>query len=323
MRKRYGSVFYQREEQTERRITLAALCCLVSVLFACAFLGKTRGVFAFLAAPSAFLTEQRPGSTASRSVEASTVSVTAASEMLEPTQPVMLTNQPGAPTIFIYHTHATEAYFQTDNARYEESGEWRTNDETKSVIAVGEKLKEELEHFGFTVLHDTADYEPPKLATAYSRSLVAMQEAVRRYPSIRLMIDLHRDAYGQKTAKPADYLTIDGRETARIMFVVGKGSGETGAGYAELPDFASNYALAERITAILRKTDTHLARDIRVKNGRYNQHVLDQCLLVEVGHNANTLEQAFNAVPYLADAIAQCVDPLVNIAADESIWAAN
>ena len=89
------------------------------------------------------------------------------------------------------------------------------------------------------------------------------------------------------------------------MFVVGTGKGATGTGYGQMPDFDSNYALAERITNTLKGIDPGLTRDIRVKPGRYNQHISNQCLLVEVGHNANTFEQALNSVDYLAAAIAE------------------
>ena len=202
------------------------------------------------------------------------------------------------PTILIYHTHTTEAYTKTEQNPYRESGAWRTKDDTKNVVAVGEALKEILERdYGFNVLHDTTDHEPPKLATSYERSLLTMQAYKDRYPSIVLYLDIHRDAYNAEHA-PTDFLTINGTETAKLMFVVGKGEK-----YAEKPYFASNCALAEKICAHLRAIDPKLARPIRIKPGRYNQHVAPNCLLVEVGHNANTLEQALAAMPHLAESI--------------------
>lgn len=203
------------------------------------------------------------------------------------------------PTVLIYHTHTTEAYFPTAQNPYVKTSDWRTADNTKNVVAVGEALKTILEtQYGFSVVHDTTDHEPPKLATSYDRSLVTMQKYHEQYPSIVLFIDLHRDAYADAT-QPADYLTLNGTETARLMFVVGKGEK-----YAEKPLFETNYALAERITEHLQSIDPKLARPIREKTGRYNQHVSPNCLLVEVGHNANTLEQALAAMPYLAEGIA-------------------
>lgn len=203
------------------------------------------------------------------------------------------------PTILIYHTHTTEAYTQTAASPYVESGEWRTADNTKNVVAVGEALKTCLEEtYGFCVIHDTTDHEPPKLSTAYTRSEQTMQRYHDAYPSIVLYIDLHRDAYDTTNA-PTDFITINGVEMARLMFVVGEGTK-----YDEKPYFESNLALAQSITTYLSSIDEKLVRPIRMKSGRYNQHVSSHCLLVEVGHNANTLEQAIASMPYLAEGIA-------------------
>ncbi|MBQ1631440.1 MAG: stage II sporulation protein P [Clostridia bacterium] len=204
-----------------------------------------------------------------------------------------------APTVLIYHTHTTEAYTQTETEQYKENGKWRTSDNTKNVVAVGEVLKEILERdYGFHVIHDTTDHEPPKLSTAYERSVATMERYHEEYPSIVLFIDLHRDAYSGDTA-PCDYLTINGTETARLMLVVGKGEK-----YSDKPYYDSNIAFAERITAHLNTINEKLCRPVRVKTGRYNQHVAPNCILVEVGHNANTLSQAKAAMPYFAESIA-------------------
>lgn len=221
------------------------------------------------------------------------------------------------PKILIYHTHTTEAYSQTERYQYAESGDWRTHDNTRNVVAVGEKLASLLrEKYGIPVLHDTTDHEPPKLATSYSRSVVTMEQYREKYPSLEIYIDLHRDAYMPK-GENTDYVIMDGERCARMMFVVGTGKGASGNGFSEMPDFDSNYALANTITEYLLKKNKRLMREIRVKTGRYNQHVAKQCLLVEVGHNANTLEEALHAVDYLAEAIAAVVHGSVPLVPNE------
>lgn len=203
------------------------------------------------------------------------------------------------PKILIYHTHTTEAYTQTEENTYVQTSAFRTREADKSVVAVGEALAQCLrETYGFSVIHDCTDHEPPRLATAYSRSEITMKKYLAEYPSLLLFIDLHRDASSNTT----DYVLVDGVPTARLMFVVGRGDN-----YTEKPDFESNYALAQAITDNLLKRAAALARPVRVKPGRYNQHVGEHCLLVEVGHNANTLEQALAAVKPLAEAIALAV----------------
>ncbi|MEG1524648.1 MAG: stage II sporulation protein P [Clostridia bacterium] len=225
-------------------------------------------------------------------------------------EPVMLIQNGGIPRILIYHTHATEAYLMTEDSPYEPSGKWRTADFSKSVVVVGEKLKQILEtEYGLSVLHDVQNHEPPKLSTAYSRSLLAMQGYQERYPSITVFIDVHRDAYGTTETTPKDYFEMDGKQLARLMFVVGTGKGATGSGFADMPDFDSNLAFAKTIQERLKEMNGQFVRDIRIKTGRYNQHMSNHCLLVEVGHNANTLEQALNSVPYLAKAIYESLAP--------------
>lgn len=227
-----------------------------------------------------------------------------------PDVPVLQVQQPAdaAPTILIYHTHTTEAYGQTESYTYVSTGSWRTDENDKNIVAVGERLAELLRERGFSVLHDTTDHEPPKLATAYSRSEETMRDYQQKYPSLEVFIDVHRDAYGNSDTPITDYLELNGEEVARMMFVVGTGEGATGTGFDEMPDFESNYALAEAITNRLTAIDSRLARPIRVKTGRYNQHISSHCLLVEVGHNCNSLDQALAAIPYLADAIAASLE---------------
>ncbi|MDO4542961.1 MAG: stage II sporulation protein P [Clostridia bacterium] len=205
-----------------------------------------------------------------------------------------------SPKILIYHTHTTEAYTQTEQYTYVEASSWRTLDESRSVVAVGEALKEALEQtYGFNVIHDRTNHEPPSLSTSYERSQLTIEQYLKLYPSIVLVIDLHRDAYTVTDEPTTDYATVYDDETARIMFVVGKGTN-----YEDKPDFDTNYALAKSITDRLNELNPRLTREVRVKDGRYNQHLCPYSLLVEVGHNANTLEQALAVVPYLADGIA-------------------
>jgi len=214
-----------------------------------------------------------------------------------------------APRVLIYHTHTTESYLHAMETS------WRTPDEDKNIVAVGRELAKILsEEYGISAIHDTTNHEPPKLGTSYERSVVTMEYYKENYPSISLFIDLHRDAYELRDdatmedyAAVDDVVTLNGKKCARIMFVVGTGEGKTGQGFSVKPDYKRNYAIALELTNYLNAIHPSLTRPIRVKTGRYNQHVGD-CILVEVGHNANTLEEALNAVPYLAAAIASLDD---------------
>ena len=207
------------------------------------------------------------------------------------------------PQVLIYHTHTTEAYRQVPGQEYVEAGAWRTADELRSIVAVGDELEKELKRYGYSVLHDKTDHEPPSLKTAYDRSLNTMEKYKDEYPSIRVFIDVHRDAYGDEEAGKKDFVTINGEECAKVMFVVG-----TGEKYSVKPNYESNYKLALAVTNELEGIKKGFTRPIRVKTGRYNQQVSDMCLLIEIGHNANTLEQAMNSAKYVAKALSQVLE---------------
>lgn len=217
------------------------------------------------------------------------------------------------PRILIYHTHDSEAYRMTAGEEYEQSGDFRTEDDRYNVYAVGEELCRILrEEYGIIAVHADEKHEKPLITSAYSRSLETMLEYKERYPTIEMFIDLHRDGVPE-TGYENDFVTVDGLECARMMFVVGTGKSGKSSQYAPepsteaelaVPDFESNYALAAELMESLLKYDGRFMRNIRVKSGKYNQQVSNKCLLIEVGHNGNTLTQAKNSMKYLAAAIA-------------------
>ncbi|MGI6151482.1 MAG: stage II sporulation protein P [Christensenellales bacterium] len=226
-------------------------------------------------------------------------------ELLDSTGESDLSFSGEGPSVLIYHTHTTESYLHAMET------DWRTRDEQQNIVAIGKELARILtEEYGISVIHDTTNHEPPRLGTSYERSLKTMEYYKDKYPGIRLFIDVHRDSYELKaSATMEDYIAvndvavINGKKCARIMFVVGTGEGKTGQGFAVKPNYKRNYNIALHITNFLNDIHPKLTRPIRVYTGRYNQHVGDS-VLVEVGHNANTLEEALNSLPYLAAAIA-------------------
>ncbi len=206
-----------------------------------------------------------------------------------PTEPPVV-----RPRVLIYHTHTHEAYAQVESDLYVETETWRTADQTHSVVRVGEALAELLRRHGFEVVHDTTDHEPPKLSTAYSRSLKTLEGYAGEH--FDLYIDLHRDAYNSSLAKCA---YVNGQSAAQLMVLIGNG-GE----YEVKPDYEANLRFASRLTERLNRIAPGICRDVMVKNGRYNQHVGTPAILIEAGHNENTLSEALASMPYLADALA-------------------
>ncbi|HWR23676.1 MAG TPA: stage II sporulation protein P [Feifaniaceae bacterium] len=194
------------------------------------------------------------------------------------------------PKVLIYHTHTGEAYSDTKDT------DWRTDDTKRNVVAVGNALAEALTEYGIETIHDKTDHEKPKLATAYTRSLVTMERYKEKYPSIELFIDVHRDA-----GTEGETVVIGGKDAAQLLFIVG-----TGEKADEKPEYKENFALAKAVFEQLNAVHPGLVRPIRVKEGRYNQHA-GRSLFVNVGNNRNTLEEALNAAESLAEAIEKVV----------------
>ena len=205
----------------------------------------------------------------------------------------------GAPQILIIHTHGTESY--VCDGSYAETSEAHTLDMNYSVIRVGQELTKELERKGFTVIHDRGKYDYPSYSGSYSRSLASTEEYLKKYPSIKVVIDLHRDAFmdvNGNTYKTS--FNINGEESAQVMLVVGIGS----AGL-ENPNWEENLKLAFRLQAAMNLNSKGLARPINISSDRYNQHVALGALLVEVGSSGNTLQESLTAVRLFAEAASQ------------------
>ena len=198
------------------------------------------------------------------------------------------------PRVLIYHTHTHEAYAQTAADPYRETESWRTEDQTHSVVRVGEALAALLTDYDFDVVHDTADYEYPKLNTAYARSLDMLE--TKRGETFNLCVDLHRDAWDKSMAECA---CIGSQRAAQLMMLIGNGGN-----FDIKPDYEANLAFAARLTDRINALCDGLCRPVMVKNGRYNQHLFTPSVLIEVGHNLNTLDEALASMPVLAEALA-------------------
>lgn len=301
---------------------LAAAAIMLTLLFSAAFPEKVRSVMSEELAPRLALPEApqpSPSTDPTVYIRLADVEQDVSPEVIirlmnvEPeTEPIDLAG--AEPKILIYHTHDTEAYRPTEGEEYEPSGNFRTEDNDHNVFAVGEELVRILrEEYGIIAVHASEKHEKPKLTSAYSRSLETMLKYKELYPSIEMFIDLHRDGVAD-TGYEDDFVTVEGLECARMMFVVGTGSSGKSAQNAPeaqtdaeklTPDFESNYALAVSLTERLLTYNERFMRNVRVKSGKYNQQVSPRCLLVEVGHNGNTLEQAKNSMRFLARAIAE------------------
>lgn len=197
------------------------------------------------------------------------------------------------PKVLIYHTHTHEAYAQDPGDPYESVEAWRTTDADHSVLRLGKELAARLRSYGFYVVHNTKDHEMDALSTAYERSLLTLESYEEPFD---LYIDLHRDAFSK--GLPLRYTSESGQAMAQLMFLIGNGNG-----FIEKPFYKENLAFAEKLTERINAAFPGLCRDVLVKDGRYNQHIGMFSILIEVGHNMNTLSEALSSLDPLSDGI--------------------
>lgn len=208
--------------------------------------------------------------------------------------------------VLIYHSHTYEAFEPDYPGQYKQTERWRTADSGYNVVRVGAELARILrDTYGMEVVHDDTAFEPPDYETAYQRSLEALENYTARGETFDLYIDLHRDAYVEGRHE-ANAVWVDGQNVARMMFLVGKGTSTfNGQDFLQKPRWEENYLRADVITEAINLISENLCRSVSVRTSRYNQHISTGALLVEVGNNMNSLDEALAAVPYLARAIAE------------------
>lgn len=193
------------------------------------------------------------------------------------------------PQILIYHTHSQEAF--ADSV---------PGDVNTGIVGVGEYLTQVLtEQYGYRVLHHTGQYDVETRDNAYSRALPEVEQLLAKNPSIQVVIDLHRDEVAQDTRLVTE---LQGRPTAKFMFFNGLSrTRKTGdIDYLRNENQEANLAFSFQMQLKAAEYYPGLTRRIYLKGYRYNMHLCPRTLLVELGAQNNTYEEAINACDPLA-----------------------
>ena len=195
------------------------------------------------------------------------------------------------PQILIYHTHSLEGYRDS-----------KEGDLDESVVGLGDYLTEILtQRYGFQVLHDRRTYDSDR-DRAYGVAEPALQKTLKDNPTIEVVIDLHRDGVGKDT-----YLLTEVNDTvmAPVMFFNGLSYTNKNGALASLknPNLQTNLAFSLQMELIASEYYPGFSRGIYLKSLRYNMHYCPKSLLVEVGAQTNSLQEAMNAMPPLADVL--------------------
>lgn len=188
--------------------------------------------------------------------------------------------------VLIYHTHTSEGYAN--------SSSYRSDDTKNNVVAVGKQLVDELSKYNFKVTHDTTVHDKESFNHAYTASLETINKRLKN-DDYNIFIDIHRDALSANSAfRPT--AEINGETVAKLMFVIG-----TDYAGLEHDEWMKNLEFAIAFQERANEMYPGLFRDIHLSTSRYNQHVSNKAVIVEVGATGNTLEEAKGAMKYFAE----------------------
>lgn len=193
------------------------------------------------------------------------------------------------PQILILHSHGSEGYTPALDTGIVWSGDHRTTDLRCNVVRAGDVMADVFAQAGIAVLHDRTLHDYPEYAGSYDRSLASIDRYLKEYPSIRFILDVHRDAIEDSAGRQIKTVShIQGQGTAAQLSIV---VGSDGGGLSH-PQWRENLRLAAAIQEQILTAYPTLMRPLLLRNSRYNQHTAPGALLVEVGTAGNAPEEA-------------------------------
>lgn len=203
----------------------------------------------------------------------------------------------GEPAVLILHTHTTESYTQLDE-NYVETSDYRTLDENYNMLSIGQCVADILTEHGISVVHDRQLHDYPSYNGSYTDARNSIRQYLSEYPTIRLVLDLHRDAADTADGQLRTVASINGQTSAQLMLVMGT----NGAGQAH-DNWQDNLSVALKLQAQLERQSPGITRPTILRAQRFNQDLSPGALLVEVGAAGNTHPEALRAAEELAKAI--------------------
>ncbi len=200
------------------------------------------------------------------------------------------------PEVLIVHTHTTECYNGNEMTGESE----RTTNEKYNMCHIGAIVSETLSSYGIKTVHDKTIHDYPSYQGAYTRALKTIENNLKEYPSIKIVLDIHRDAYIYADGTKLRVATqINGESVAQVMLVLG-----TDSMGLEHPNWKSNLTLASKIQNTAQTMYPNMMRPLNLRRERFNMHMTKGSLLLEIGSNGNSLEESEKAALNIGNAIA-------------------
>lgn len=201
------------------------------------------------------------------------------------------------PKVLILHTHTTESYTKAGE-NYGETARYRTLEEKYNMLSIGEAVAEVLLDAGIGVIHDREIHDYPSYNGSYVHARASTSRILEAYPSVCLVLDLHRDASESGGSQMRTEAVIDGAAGAQLMFVVG-----TDVSRQSHENWEENLALALKLQVMLQQLSPGIMRPLNLRAQRFNQDLSPGALLVEIGAAGNTRQEALAAARKLGEAL--------------------
>ncbi len=206
------------------------------------------------------------------------------------------------PQVLIMHTHTTETFEPYERENFDGTFNYRTTDNSKNMVMVGDAIAAQLNAAGIAVIHDTTIHDYPSYTGSYDRSRETVQRVLAEHPSIKVVLDIHRDAISKDGEISQPVAVIDGKKAAQVMIISGCDDGTMG-----MPHYMQNFRFACLLQQQLEMDHPGLMRPILFDYRKYNQDLTTGSLLIEVGSHGNTLEQAAYAGELIGQSLARAL----------------
>lgn len=208
------------------------------------------------------------------------------------------------PQILIMHTHATEDYRLSAGLWFSPDDGSRSTDRNINMCAVGRVMADTLNAAGLNTLHDETLNDYPSYTGSYSNSRAVVQQYLAQYPSIKIVLDVHRDAIETESgSRMAPVCTVNGRQAAQVMIICGSDNGTT----VKLPNWRQNLRFAAAWETAMEGMYPGFTRSVLLSYRFYNQDLTTGSLLIEIGGHGNNLNEALYAGQLAAQGLVEAL----------------
>ena len=211
------------------------------------------------------------------------------------------------PQVLILHTHTTECFMTEDRDYYTDADVTRSLDEQNNIVRVGDAVANKLAAAGIKAVHAKEKHDYPEYNGSYTRAAQTIGRYLKKYPTIKVVIDLHRDAIASgETDKVKPVTEINGKKAAQVMIVMGSQTGSV----TNFPDWQENLKLALRLQQTIEVMYPTLARPLSLMSRNYNESLTKGSMLIEFGTDASTIDEAVYSGEMVGDALASLLNTL-------------